>query len=46
MDLADEASLITTVEPLWLQLGADVEVVPCVNADELRTGLNRLADRS
>ncbi|MEV8094661.1 hypothetical protein [Kitasatospora sp. NPDC085879] len=46
VDLPDEASLITMIEPLWVQLGADIEVVPCVNADELRTGLGRLAAQS
>lgn len=37
----DSASLVSLVEPLWLQLGANVETVPCMNADELAEGLAR-----
>jgi len=29
-------------EPFWVQLGAQVEAVPCTNADELAEGLGRL----
>ena len=41
-DVPDEASIVTTCEPLWLSLNASVETVPCMNADDLRAGLGRL----
>jgi hypothetical protein len=42
VDAADDASLAGIVEPFWLQLNANVEAIPCMNADDLRTGLGRL----
>jgi hypothetical protein len=41
VDLPDEASIVTICEPLWMELGAEVEMIPCMNADEVRTGLGR-----
>ena len=42
VDVPDAASLPSVAEPLWLQLNAHVEAVPCMNRDELREGLARL----
>ncbi|MBS2964740.1 hypothetical protein KGA66_16905 [Actinocrinis puniceicyclus] len=42
VDAPDEASLATMAEPFWLQMNASVEAFPCMNADDLRTGLGRL----
>ena len=42
VDAADAASLPSLAEPFWLQLNATVEATPCMNAEELRTGLARL----
>ena len=42
VDLADEASIPAVCEPFWHQLNARVTAHPCMNADELRTGLGRL----
>ncbi len=41
VDLADEASVVTTCEPLWVSLHATVNTTPCMNAEELTTGLGR-----
>ncbi|MER5639470.1 hypothetical protein ABT095_21235 [Kitasatospora sp. NPDC002227] len=46
VDLADEASIVTAVEPFWNQANATVTVVPCMNAEDLKTGIGRyLASR-
>ena len=42
IDAPDGATLPSLVEPLWLQLGAAVDAVPVMNADELAEGLSRL----
>jgi hypothetical protein len=42
IDLADEASIPSVCEPFWVQLNAHVSVHPCMNGDELQTGLGRL----
>ncbi|MBD0688995.1 hypothetical protein [Streptomyces sp. CBMA123] len=42
VDIADEASIPSIVEPFWLQLDADVDLYPCMNADELLEGLKRI----
>ncbi|MGH6657604.1 MAG: hypothetical protein ACRDVE_20655 [Actinocrinis sp.] len=41
VDLPDSSSLVPMLEPLWL-MNAKVEVLPCMNLDELRNGLSRL----
>lgn len=46
VDLADEAAIVTTSEPFWLELGAAVELRPCMNADDLAEGLKRLGTGS
>jgi hypothetical protein len=45
-DLADEASIVPAVEPFWTIAGADVTLVPCMNADELQTGIGRFLGAS
>jgi len=42
IDAPDGATLPSLAEPFWLQLGATVEVVPVMNAEELGVGLSRL----
>lgn len=39
VDLPDPSSLPRIAEPLWQELDAHVEVVPCMTADELRGAL-------
>ncbi|WP_259464915.1 hypothetical protein [Streptomyces sp. TLI_171] len=41
-DLDQESALVPAIEPLWLELGATVTVTPCMNAEELRAGIDRL----
>ncbi|MFJ8621676.1 DUF3303 family protein [Kitasatospora sp. NPDC093550] len=43
VDLQDEATLPSVVEPFWAQLNATVDIHPCMNTDELLEGLRRLA---
>jgi hypothetical protein len=43
IDAPDGATLPSLAEPMWLELGATVEVVPVMNAEELGVGLSRLA---
>jgi hypothetical protein len=42
IDAPDGATLSSLAELMWLQLGATVEVVPVMNAEELGVGLSRL----
>ena len=42
VDAPDGASLPTLAEPMWLELGATVEAIPVMNAEELAEGLSRL----
>ncbi|MEU3498527.1 hypothetical protein [Kitasatospora cineracea] len=42
VDVDQESSLVATMEPLWMQLGAKVTVTPCMSADELRAGIEKL----
>jgi hypothetical protein len=42
VDAPDGATLPSLAEPFWLQLGATVEAVPVMNAEELAVGLSRL----
>ena len=43
VDAADNASLPSLAEPLWLELHAHVEILPCMTPEELGDGLSRLA---
>ena len=42
VDAPDGATLPSLAEPFWLELGATVEAVPVMNAEELGVGLSRL----
>ena len=41
-NMEEESELVTKLEPLWLEMRATVEIVPVMNADDLRAGLQRL----
>ena len=41
-NMEEESELVTKLEPLWLELGATVEIVPVMTADDLRAGLQSL----
>ena len=41
-NMEEEYEGVTKLEPLWLELGATVELVPAMTADDLRAGLQRL----
>jgi hypothetical protein len=38
-DLAEPSQIIEVVEPLFMKLNADVEIIPVMNGDDLRKGL-------
>jgi hypothetical protein len=40
-DLHDPSDIPSIVEPLFLELNASVELVPVMNLEELRTGLEK-----
>jgi len=44
-DMADPSQIIETVEPLFLNLNATTELVPVMNADDLRKGLAKVAGK-
>lgn len=44
-DLQDTSQMPPIAEPLFMQLGAAIEVIPVMNADELKAGLGRLSRR-
>jgi hypothetical protein len=44
INMEDESELVTKLEPLWLELGATVEIFPVATADDLRAGLQRLQE--
>jgi hypothetical protein len=41
-DLPSPTDLVPLIEPFWLNLEADLEVVPTMNYEELKAGLSRL----
>ena len=41
-NLEEESEGVTKLEPFWLELGATIEIVPVMNADDLRAGLRSL----
>lgn len=40
VDAPDGSALPSLIEPFWLQLGATVEAIPVMNAEELGVGLS------
>ena len=42
-DLADPSQIVEVVEPLFLNLNAETELVPVMNGDDLRKGLAKAA---
>lgn len=42
-DLAEPSQIAEVVEPLFLNLNAATEIVPVMNADDLRKGLTKAA---
>ncbi len=42
VDIPDPSFIPVFVEPFWLEMNAHVDMFPCMNVDELRTGLGRL----
>jgi hypothetical protein len=45
-DLKDSSSLPSIVEPFFSSLNASVEIVPAMNAEDLRTGIERAKKRT
>jgi len=41
-NMEEASDSVTKLEPFWLELGAEIETVPVMNADDLRAGLQRL----
>lgn len=41
-DLAEPSQIVEVVEPLFVDLNAAVEIVPVMNADDLRKGLSKM----
>jgi hypothetical protein len=44
-DLADPSQIVESVEPFFLGLNASTELVPVMNADDLRKGLAKVAGK-
>jgi hypothetical protein len=44
-DLADTSRIVEVVEPLFLNLNADVDIIPVMNGDDLRKGLAKMASK-
>jgi len=44
-DLAEPSQIVETVEPLFLNLNATTEIVPVMNADDLRKGLTKVTKK-
>jgi hypothetical protein len=44
-DLAEPSQIVEVVEPLFLNLNAEVEIVPVMNGDDLRKGLGKAAPK-
>jgi hypothetical protein len=44
-DMAEPSQIIEAVEPLFLSLNATTELVPVMNADDLRKGLSKVAGK-
>jgi hypothetical protein len=44
-DLAELSQIVEVVEPLFLNLDAEVEIVPVMNGDDLRKGLTKASQK-
>jgi hypothetical protein len=45
IDIVEPSQIVETVEPLFLNLNAAVEIVPVMSADDLRAGLAKLSQK-
>jgi hypothetical protein len=43
VNATDNASMVPLLQPFWLELGASVSAVPCMNASDLAEGISRLS---
>jgi hypothetical protein len=41
VDLKDPTMIPTLAEPFFMNLGAEIELVPCMNAQEMKQGVER-----
>ena len=44
-DMTDPSQIVESVEPFFLNLNASTELVPVMNADDLRKGLAKVAGK-
>ena len=44
-DIAEPSQIVEVVEPLFLNLDAAVEIVPVMNAEDLRKGLAKASQK-
>jgi hypothetical protein len=44
-DLAEPSQIVEVIEPLFLNLNAATELVPVMNAEDLRKGLGKVSNR-
>lgn len=42
LDIADSSDLVPVGEPFFLEMGAEVEVLPVMNAEDLRRGMEKM----
>jgi hypothetical protein len=42
INMEEGSDVVTTLEPMWLELGATIETYPVATPDELRAGLQSL----
>ncbi len=40
-DLQNESDMVTALEPLWMALEADIELVPVMTPDDLQAGMKK-----
>ena len=43
VDAPDNASMVPLLQPFWMELGAKVSAVPCMNATDLAEGISGLS---
>jgi hypothetical protein len=42
VDAPDDPSLVPLLQPFWMEMGASVSAIPCMNAADLAEGIARL----